>query len=249
MSSTASLPPGRAGLVAWRTAHGELAELREVFAPQAPYTMNVTLTLDQPHLAKRIRARGAVAVRPPNALRMILLGPGGTTALDLWICGSEFRFAVPAIDLLRRGDATTPVAERRGLPVEFLRWWFLRPLAGRLLAFVDEPPAGRRYLLGDGDRVVELRGTRPGLGPIDRRWSVQRRSVQDEESLLIDGELCGKVHYRQRSTGIDLDVQCEKLNVAPPPRRAFVDPDDSSRGCGSPLGAAAPVSDRGSGSP
>ncbi len=239
-SMAATLPPGREGLLAWRAAHAEVAELRESLRPRAAYTMNVALTLDQPHLAKRIRARGAVAVRPPDALRMILLGPGGTTALDLWICGDEFRFEVAAIDLLRRGDAATPSAELRGLPVDFLRWWFLRPLAGRLLAFVDEPQAGRRYLLGGGDQVVELRGARPGAGLVGQPLTVLRRSIHDEETLLIDGALCGTVQYRQRSTGIDLEVQCEKLNVAPPPPRAFVDPDDPARGCGGSEAALAP---------
>ena len=232
---TAALPPGREGWLAWRAAHAEVAALRQQLQPPAAYTMNVTLALDQPQLGQRVRARGAVAVRPPDALRMILLGPGGTTALDLWICEDEFRFAIPAIDLLRRGDGTTPPAELRGLPVDFLRWWFLRPLAGQLLAFVDDPAAGRRYLLSDGDRVVALtrqRGEPLAGGATAPLLRVSRRSVYDEETLLIDGARCGEVQYAQRSTGIELEVHCEKVNVAPPPSRAFADPDDPSRGCG-----------------
>ncbi|MBW2458104.1 MAG: hypothetical protein JRI68_26610, partial [Deltaproteobacteria bacterium] len=161
-SRTATLPAGREGWLAWRAAHTEVAALRDRLRPKAAYTMNVTLELEQVQLGQRIRARGAVAVRPPDALRMILLGPGGTTALDLWICGDEFRFHIPAIDLLRRGDGATPAAELRGMPVDFLRWWFLRPLAGQLLAFVDDESSGRSYLLGDGDQVVEVGGATPG---------------------------------------------------------------------------------------
>ena len=65
---------------------------------------------------------GAIAIAPPvsgvtrpsgegppvdaeGALRMILLGPGGTTALDLWSRGDRFRFAIPALDLLRQKGA------------------------------------------------------------------------------------------------------------------------------------------------
>ncbi len=239
------LPQGREGWLAWRAAHAEVAALRDRLRPKAGYTMNVALTLEQVQLGQRIRARGAVAVRPPDALRMILLGPGGTTALDLWICGDEFRFQIPAIDLLRRGDATTPSAELRGMPVDFLRWWFLRPLAGQLLAFVDDESAGRSYLIGDGDRVVELGETGLPGGALDDPLQVVRRSIHDEERLIIDGAACGQVKYAQRSTGIELEVQCEKRNVAPPPLRAFADPDDLDRGCGATTEAMSPPRDGG----
>ncbi|MBW2459101.1 MAG: hypothetical protein JRI68_31670, partial [Deltaproteobacteria bacterium] len=79
---------------------------------------------------------------------------------------------------------------------------------------------------------VEVGGATPGGEALDHPLRVIRRSIYDEETLLIDGAACGKVQYAQRSTGIDLEVHCEKLNVAPPPSRAFVDPDDPDRGCG-----------------
>src|SRR5947209_6876614 len=41
--------------------------------------------------------RGVVAVRPGHALRMILIGPGGTTAMDVWLRDGAFRVAIPAI--------------------------------------------------------------------------------------------------------------------------------------------------------
>ena len=63
---------------------------------------------------------------------MILVGPGGTTALDVWVTKDRFRFAVPAIKLEKRGGVDP--AEAKGLPIGMLRWWFLSPLAGRLLA-------------------------------------------------------------------------------------------------------------------
>jgi hypothetical protein len=222
---TAPVPPKPAGTERWQAARKELVSLRERLSPARPYRMNVTLELQQKSLAARMRARGAVAVRPPDALRMLLLGPGGTTALDLWVCRDRFRFAIPAVDLVRRGDASTPAHELRGLPVAFLRWWFLSPLEGRLLSFVDEA-AGRRYVMRQDDQVTHLSVVEEGL-------RVRRVSRGDEESLVSDGRACGKVRYQQKSTGIELEVQCEELDDdTAPPERAFADPDDASRMCG-----------------
>jgi hypothetical protein len=225
----ADLPAGAAGLSRWREARSEVRALQARFEPEQPYSMNVALDLTQPQLGQRMRARGAVAVRPPDALRMILLGPGGTTALDLWICGDRFRFAVPAIDLERRGDGSTPPDQIRGLPVDFLRWWFLRPFHGRLLSF-DEASSGRRYVLRDAAQIIHLRA------PHDRDhglFTAARVSLDDRETLEVDGSSrCGDVRYTQRSTGIDIAVRCEQVNDRAPPDRAFADPDDPEAACG-----------------
>jgi len=222
----ASLPPGRAGVVAWREAQAQVDAIRERYTPGAPYRMNVSLELTQVQLGQRMRARGAVAVHPPHGLRMILLGPGGTTALDLWICRDAFRFAVPAIDLERRGDARTPPEQLRGLPVGFLRWWFLRPLDGRLLSFVDGD-AGRRFVLRDRVDVVHV------FAPADAPLRAERRSRLDTEEVVVEGQgACGEVHYRQVSTGLDITVRCEALTPGGPPPAAFADPDDPEHVCG-----------------
>lgn len=223
-----SLPPGPEGIAAWRQARGQVEAIRERHAPGVPYRMNVSLELTQVQLGQRMRARGAVAVRPPDSLRMILLGPGGTTALDLWICRDAFRFAVPAIDLERRGDAHTPPEQLRGLPVSFLRWWFLRPLDGRLLSFVDGD-VGRRFVMRDGTDVVHLFA--PSGGPL----RAERRSLLDAEEVVVDGDgTCGEVRYLQGSTGLDITVRCEELTTGSPPAAAFADPDDPEQSCGSP---------------
>jgi len=224
------LPEGAEGLRVWHEARAQLETLREGYQPDEPYSMNVALELTQQQLGKRMRARGAVAVHPPHALRMILLGPGGTTALDLWVCRDEFRFSVPAIDLQRRGDATTPAEELRGLPVDFLRWWFLRPFAGRLLSFVDSA-ATRRFVLRDGGQVIHLTAPVAFSELAQPPLAVRRVSLDDEERLEVDGRRCGSVAYQQRSTGIDIAVECEQLNAATPPTRAFADPDEPDRGC------------------
>jgi hypothetical protein len=208
----------------WRQARAELGALRERVASAAPYTMNLTLSLGHAQVGRTIRARGAVAVVPPHALRMILLGPGGTTAFDLWVCRDRFRLAIPALDLERRGDASSSPQLLRGMPVAFLRWWFLAPLGGKLLAFADHP-GGRRYVLSDGGPILHVEPLQnDGL-------RVRRVVVGDEELMEIDGAACGRVRYQQRSTGVDIEVECEAREERSPPPEAFADPDDPSRGC------------------
>lgn len=221
-----ALPDGPRATQVWRQHRAALDDVRRAFDLGRPYSLNVTLELWVERLGMRTRGRGAVAVYPPHGVRMIMLGPGGTTAMDLWICRDAFRFSVPAVDLTRRGDASTPPEELRGLPVEFLRWWFLEPIGGRLLAAFEEP-RGHRFILKEDDSAVHLL-TSPGKPtPI----AVRRVSAGDEERIETTAELCGHVHYHQRSTSIDLDVTCEKVNDGIPPARAFADPDDPDRSC------------------
>jgi hypothetical protein len=172
-----------------------------------------------------------VAVSPAEqALRMIMLGPAGTTALDLWVCRDRFRFVLPAADLTRRGDAHTPASELRGLPVEFLRWWLLRPLDGQLLCTVDGE-GGRRYLLRDAEAIVDVHAGQ-GLG-----LEVERRTRGDRERVQAAGPGCASVRYDQASTGIDIVVRCEQLDRArTPTAAAFADPDDPAQGCSSDRG-------------
>ena len=216
----------------WREERRAFARLRAEYEPARTYTMDVTLELTEPYTGQHVRSRGAVAVSPSaQALRMILLGPGGTTALDLWVCRDRFRLLLPAADLRRRGDASTPPSELRGMPVEFLRWWLLRPLDGQLLCVLDEPP-GRRYLLRDGDAVVDLRA---GTGS---RLELERRSPRDRERVDAAGPGCASVRYQQASTGIDIAVRCEKLDPnRTPAAEAFADPDDPTASCGAAEGA------------
>ena len=210
----------------WLAARQRLAELRARYVPARAYTMNVTLEITEPYTGQTLRARGAVAVSPAEqTLRMIMLGPGGTTALDLWVCRDRFRFVLPAADLTRRGDGRTPPSELRGLPVEFLRWWLLDPLGGQLLC-TAEGEHGRRYLLRDADAVVDV-GTRPGLG-----LQVERRSERDRERVEAEGPGCATVRYHQASTGIHLSVRCEQLDRdRAPAAEAFADPDDPTQSC------------------
>lgn len=230
---------------AWREGRERLADLRREVEGAGPRTLRVRLALREPRTGQVLEARGAIAIAPPaidgsppaagsavldpeGALRMILLGPGGTTALDLWARGDRFRFAVPALDLLKRGDAATPRASLRGLPVDFLRWWMLHPAAGTLLWY-ERAASTAAFVLRDGDAVIDLRINERGLiGARRTTWSAEgaRRRRLDEEIVIAEGMGCGHVRYAQASTGLLVTVICEaeERDRAPDPR-AFVDPD------------------------
>jgi hypothetical protein len=159
---------------------------------------------------------------------MVLLGPGGTTALDLWLDGGRVRFAVPALELLRRGDASTPRASMRGLPVDFLGWWLLRPFEGTLLWYAREPGddqggARERFLLRDGEAVVDLRVFDDGRVVATRSTRAGARA--ETETVEARSLGCGPVVYTQATTGLRIEVTCEGEEPRPPNPRAFVDPD------------------------
>lgn len=221
--SPALVPPT---LAEWQAARARLASLRHEIVPR---TLRVALSLREPVTGRVLEARGALAVAPPASLRMILLGPGGTTALDLWIQGESWRFAVPAIDLLKRGDASSPREARRGLPVDFLRWWLLRPADGRLL-WASREASTDHLVLRDGEAIVDLHAADSGAVTARRTtWTLLPTPHQlDEETVDAERLGCGKVRYHQASTGLEVTVRCEGEEPTRPSLRAFVDPDTLS---------------------
>jgi hypothetical protein len=154
----------------------------------------------------------------------------------LWLHGEQFRLAVPAIDLLRRGDASTPRHEKRGMPVDFLRWWLLRPTSGTLLWHVFRD-TGSWFVLRDGQAIVDLHVARSGRITARRTtWEDSpdkpsgRRKI-DEELIEADRLGCGVVNYQQASTNVRVTVKCEAEETERPPNpRAFIDPDALSDG-------------------
>lgn len=227
--------PAAPTLASWQQARRRLAEIRDAAGGPAPRTIRLALTLREPRTGRTLEARGAVAVAPPEALRMILLGPGGTTALDLWVRGERFRFAIPAIDLLRRGDASTPREAMRGLPVGFLRWWLLQPASGKLLWHAAEE-GGDLFVLREGGATIELFAA-AGKGGVKARrttWTTDadaRARRIDEETIEADRLGCGSVRYRQASTGLLITVRCEGEETSrAPSARAFEDPDAPAEG-------------------
>jgi hypothetical protein len=220
-------PPTEAVL---RLGQARLDALRARAA--VPTTRRIALELREPFTGKVLSARGAVALAPPRALRMILLGPGGTTALDLWIDGDSFRFAVPAIELAKRGDLHEPRATRRGLPVDFLAFWLLHPARGEL-AWYGVDAGGDRFVLRDGDALVELRTRADGAVEGHRStWAATAGTSADAAPALLEDETvsaaglgCAQVTYHQRSTGLSVKVACEGETAGDPPARALLDPD------------------------
>jgi hypothetical protein len=155
---------------------------------------------------------------------MILLGPGGTTALDLWMSGGRFRFAVPALDLVKRGDlAARARQERRGLPVDFLGFWLLHPADGQLLWYAREERRDR-LVLRDGDAIVDVVAHDDGRIEARRTTWANGERV-DDESVAAAHLGCAPVRYHQGSTGLDVEVRCEGESMGEPAARALADPD------------------------
>jgi hypothetical protein len=199
-----------------RAARGDLRDAR---------TDNLRLELDAPYLAGALSARGAVAIETPDRLRMILLGPGGTTAMDLWVSGDAYRFAIPAASRVLAGSREDPPSARRGLPVDFLGWWLLDPLGGELLAARREPDA-LVVLLRDRERTTEA--TLHADGRVEaHRWTFSGPTgaeLVDEEWVTATRLGCGSVVYRDRAMRLRVSVTCESSRPGAN-ARAFAPPE------------------------
>lgn len=221
----------------WRAALADLGEARKRAGGDAPRTLKLSFALTEPFTGRRTEARGAVALAPAQrAVRMILVGPGGTTAFDLWIRADKFRMSIPAIDMLRRGDAATPREQMRGLPVDFLRWWLLDPTRGELL-WSRKDYRGTEYVLREGEAITSLlffHGT--AIQATRQSWARPASAAEgplvmvDEEKVTATKLGCGEARYTQQSTGVEISITCEGVEPSPPSERAFVDPDAVEEG-------------------
>ena len=199
-------------LAEWQ--HARKTPRRPAAATAAPRTRRIALTLREPRTGRVLSARGAVAILPPRALRMILLGPGGTTALDLWIDGDRYRFAVPAIDLQKRGDLPRPARGAAGAAGGLPRVLAAPPgERAAAVARARERPGALRAARRRGDRRSDdLRAAAasrlaapPGRSP----GETAPARLLDEETVSAGGLGCAEVRYHQRSTGLDVTVICE----------------------------------------
>lgn len=212
-------PPARAPVsqAEWDRARASLTRVRSR-TPRASYVERIRVAFREPRTGKVFAGRGAIAVDPHNALRMILLGPAGTTALDVWATSDRWRFAIPPANVLRRGGAESPPE----LPIGFFRSWFLRPYEGQLLT-IDRGD----LVLRDRAAVLKVSGV---LQPSTTPLRVMRREGDTVEWLeVIDrgahppvGE---RVRYRAASTGLEVEVLVESLSPEPADPAAFLDPD------------------------
>ena len=228
-----SVPPTQA---LWTEYRAKLADLRAA-RPTKPYVARVRLAIVSPRTGRRIEARGALAVDPRKAARLVMVGPGGMTALDAWVTPERYRIEVPAIHKQQRGGRA--LDDTFGVPVGFLRWWILAPLEGELLT-VDvaaEGSAGAtpRMVLRDGpstfavtaekDRITVLRRTTAAAGEEKAQEDVVRWFAPTlAPAAGQHGEYLDRVH------GIAVDVVVEDVMPDPPDPAAFVDPDDAEKG-------------------
>ena len=205
-------------------AQAQLTAAEETFAK--PRKQNVALELSAPYMPTKVEARGAAAMGPPGDLRMILLGPGGATALDLWLHDGRFRFEIPALGRILRGDRATPPEKKKGLPVDFLRWWMLDPMRGELLS-ASHDASGTHFVLRDGAAYVSATIAPDGQVTAVRTTWAESGEKLDEETVAATRLGCGHVEYHQASTELAVKATCESES-SDVPARAFSDPDASS---------------------
>jgi hypothetical protein len=204
----------------WRRARATLEDLRARWAP-APGTLPIRASVAGGPGSWTIDGRGAMALMPPRALRLVVAGGSGTTVLDLWVRGERFRLASPPAGVLVRGATTADVRQLRTIPVELLSWWILRPFSGRLLAAgrnAEEPTFVLREARSSARLTLE-----PGGGV-----RIERHGRGRDEQLLIRGPGCSEAHYRDQARGIIVRVACDAAAarvLGPPSPRAFEDPD------------------------
>jgi hypothetical protein len=152
---------------------------------------------------------------------MVLVGAAGATMLDAWVTSTRWRVAIPPLDLVRRGGVDEP----RDMPVGFLRWWFLTPLRGTLIAaaVVD---SGALWVLREGDAVVELRELPCERGCLQatRRALGHAETVEEchEAPAPTPGD---SARYVDEVSGLKVDLHLESIAQSPPQGEAFDDPD------------------------
>ncbi len=222
-SSSPALPTQRE----WDAARAWLLSLRSA-EPTRPYGAVVRVSMREPHTRREWSARGAVAVDPHRALRMILVGPGGVTALDVWATKERWRFEVPPANLLRRGGRE----DDRVVPIGFFRWWFLSPVEGRLLTSVALGDA-ERLILRSGTATVDFTDVRTqrGYGP-PHAVTASRLADGSLDTVDFHGAPLGlapgdRTVYDAQPSGAHVEVTVESASDPPDPA-AFTDPDAPS---------------------
>jgi len=204
----------------WTLSRERLARMRSEL-PRRPYVERIQIGVVDPRSGKVYRARGAVAVSPDRAARLVLLGPGGTTAIDLWVTPDRFRVAIPALKIEKRGGAD--VSEARGVPIGFLRWWFLSPLDGELV-LARSSKGEAAFLLRDGPATVTMRTDG------ERFFAIRRESGRLEGLEWSARGLAPRAGARGRyidgEWGVRVHVVVEEVLPDEPDPAAFFDPDE-----------------------
>jgi len=212
-------PPQEPTQAEWNDGLRRLATLRDAL-PKRPYTQPITVELSEPYTRRRFEGRGAVGVDPGRAMRMILVGPAGEPALDVWVTRDAWRMVVPAIHLVRRGGRDAPAS----MPIGFFRSWFVDPLGGHLLALGRE---GELVVRDDAGGTLHVTDARAVDGETSAR--VRRRAGESTESFAyVLGRAGGEANYTHENTRLSVAVKLGAIQPEPPEPDAFVDPDKVS---------------------
>lgn len=205
----------RAGVV----PPAELASLLK--RPRSIVKQELTIGIRDLISGRGFEGRGVVVVEPKHALRMILLGPGGTTAMDVWIVDGKFRVAIPAIERVVRGDASTPRSTMRGMPIDLL--W-------RLLV---DPFGDVAYARKSGDTLTtwmrrgEIRERSPGGM---RAWFYDKGTLTGfatgQESVVDDAIVPSRVEYVGTDPAMEVRVvSTSAVTMTEVSPAVFADPD------------------------
>ena len=217
-TSTTPAPIVHNDVLSWRLAHEQLQQLRQVWSPKV---RSVPVRVQMRVGDGAFEGRGAIATSPPDDLRMILVGPAGTTAMDLWVDGPRWRLAIPAADRVSRGAGGGDGSDTKGLPVGFLRWWLLHPFEGELLAVTENQNHILSYVLrGSDGAAYEIVAQTAGDVAIVRRHDghVERISASQPD--------CVRARYHSDSPAVALSIECDRSGTrSVPDPRAFRDPD------------------------
>jgi|HubBroStandDraft_6_1064221.scaffolds.fasta_scaffold469502_2 hypothetical protein len=205
----------------WNELGRALSEQRQS-RPREPWSAGLRITMRDPASGRVIDGRGAIAVEPGQAVRMILTGAAGATMLDAWVTQARWRVAVPPLEIVRRGGLEEP----RDMPVGFLRWWFLTPLTGRLFA-ATFTEGGSLWLLRYGNAVIELREASCPRGTLlhATRRAVGHAETVEECRERGEPSAGDSARYVDEASGLCVDVSLESIAAAPPSGDAFRDPD------------------------
>ena len=213
---------------AWQSLQERL-EAERAARPRQPWTADVRISLREPRSGRVVDGRGAIAVAPGRALRMILVGAAGETILDAWVTTDRWRIAVPPAGRVRRGGADRDPQgddDARDLPVGFLRWLFFTPLEGRVFAAQQEQ-GSMLYVLREGEAVLEVRlGTcdRGQLATTTRRLGGRTERLDECRASRVP-QPGDWVRYRDDGSGLGVELAIESVARLPPNDLAFRDPD------------------------
>ena len=208
-------PPKQPTQGEWDAGLRKLARIRDAL-PKKPYTQPITVELSEPYTRRRFEGRGAVGVDPGHAMRMILVGPAGEPALDVWVTRDAWRMSVPAIHLVRRGGRDAP----DGMPIGFFRSWFIDPLGGHLLAI---GPSDDLVVRDDEGGTLDVSDV--SFAPRPSAHVRRRKGRATERFGFALGKDGGTASYVSESTKLAVEVKLGPVQNDPPDPQAFEDPE------------------------